>query len=172
MPSCILIMWLVRVYIVTVFLHIGTIGLPSLARALLTLIGSCRIYYVFKIKAGRFRKRYRSCNRFAKEKSLTITNILWNIASSRIERYTSVDDWRSGKSPATKDSQFILHVFQLNYAAMVDKLIQQEKLNHCHGLTLNNDDDDSNIESCCVTNDARQRPVRMQRTMWKLGRTL
>jgi len=25
---------------------IGTIGLPRLARALLTLIGSCRIYYV------------------------------------------------------------------------------------------------------------------------------
>ena len=50
--------------------------LPRLAWALLTLIGSCRIYYVFKIKAGKFRKRYRSCNRFAKEKSLTITNIL------------------------------------------------------------------------------------------------
>ena len=27
-------------------------------------------------------------------------------------------------------------MFQLNYAAMVDKLIQQGKLNHCHGLTL------------------------------------
>ena len=46
---------------------IGTIGLPMLARALLTLIGSCRIYYIFKIKAGRFRKRYLSRNRFAKE---------------------------------------------------------------------------------------------------------
>ena len=31
---------------------IETIGLPRLARALLTLIGSCRICYVFKIKAG------------------------------------------------------------------------------------------------------------------------
>ena len=31
---------------------IGTIGLPRLARSLLTLIGSCRIYSVFKIKAG------------------------------------------------------------------------------------------------------------------------
>ena len=30
---------------------IGTIGLPRLARALLTLSGSCRIYYVFNIKA-------------------------------------------------------------------------------------------------------------------------
>ena len=67
---------LVSVYIVTVVLHIGTIGLPRLARALLTLIGSCRIYYDFKIKAGKFRKRYRFCNRFAKEKSLTVTNIL------------------------------------------------------------------------------------------------
>ena len=47
---------------------IGTIGLPRLARALLTLIGSCRICYVFLIKAGRFRKRYRSCNRFARKK--------------------------------------------------------------------------------------------------------
>ena len=47
---------------------IGTIGLHRLARALLALIGSGRIFYVFKIKAGRFRKRYRSCNRFAKEK--------------------------------------------------------------------------------------------------------
>ena len=46
---------------------IGTIGLPRLARSLLTLIGSCRIYSVFQIKAGRFRTRYRSCNRFAKE---------------------------------------------------------------------------------------------------------
>ena len=49
---------------------IETIGLPRLPRALLTLIGSYRIYYVFKIKAGRFRKRYLSCNRFAEEKVL------------------------------------------------------------------------------------------------------
>ena len=44
-----------------------TIGLPRLARALLTVIGSCRIYSIFKIKAGRFRKHYPSCNRFSKE---------------------------------------------------------------------------------------------------------
>ena len=49
---------------------IGTIALPRRARALLTLIGSCRIYSVFQIKAGRFRRRYLSCNRFAKEKVL------------------------------------------------------------------------------------------------------
>ena len=46
---------------------IETIGLPRLARVLLTLIDSCRIYSVFQIKAGRFRKHYLSCNRFAKE---------------------------------------------------------------------------------------------------------
>ena len=33
-------------------------------------------------------------------------------------------------------SCFIGHVFQLTYAAMVDKLIQQEKLNHCHGCAI------------------------------------
>ena len=33
---------------------IGTIGLPRLARALLTLIGSCRIYSIFQIKAGSY----------------------------------------------------------------------------------------------------------------------
>ena len=49
------------------YYSIGTIGLIWLARALLNLIGSCRIYYVFQIKAGSFRKRYDSCNRFAKE---------------------------------------------------------------------------------------------------------
>ena len=42
-----------------------TIGLPRFARALLTRIGSCRIHFIFQIKAGRFRKRYCSCNRFA-----------------------------------------------------------------------------------------------------------
>ena len=46
---------------------IETLGLPRLSRSLLTLIGSCRIYSVFQIKAGRFRTRYRSSDRFAKE---------------------------------------------------------------------------------------------------------
>ena len=45
---------------------ISTIGLARLAGALLTLIGSCRIFFVFKIKVGTLRKRYLSCNRFAK----------------------------------------------------------------------------------------------------------
>ena len=31
---------------------------------------------------------------------------------------------------------FISHVFQLTYAALIDKLIQQEKLNRCHGCAI------------------------------------
>ena len=54
--------------------------------------------------------------------------------ASRIERYTSVDDCWSRKSPASKDSQ-IRHVFHLTYAALIDKLIQQVKLNRCHGCS-------------------------------------
>ena len=33
-------------------------------------------------------------------------------------------------------ASFIGHVFQLTYAAMVDKPIQQEKLNRCHGCSI------------------------------------
>ena len=44
---------------------IETIDLPEVARTLLTLIGSGRIYSIFQIKVGRFRTRYRSCYRFA-----------------------------------------------------------------------------------------------------------
>ena len=33
-----------------------------------------------------------------------------------------------------KIASFIGHVFQLTNAALIDKLIQQEKLHHCHGL--------------------------------------
>ena len=59
----------------------------------LALIGSCRIYYVFKMKAGRFRKRYLSRNRFAKEKNLPSAIFFkTSLQKSRIERYTSVDD--------------------------------------------------------------------------------
>lgn len=39
--------------------------------------------------------------------------------------------------PASKDSLFYCFiVFQLTYAALVDKLIQQEKLNHCDGRAI------------------------------------
>ena len=31
-------------------------------------------------------------------------------------------------------ASFIGYVFQVTYAALIDKLIQQEKLHHCHGL--------------------------------------
>ena len=74
---------------------IETIGLPRLAWALLTLIGSCRIYSVFQIKAGRFRKRYLSCDHFAKEKVLYYHQYSLRHCSkhtSRIERFTSIDD--------------------------------------------------------------------------------
>ena len=30
----------------------------------------------------------------------------------------------------------VRHVIQLTYAAMVDKLIQQEKVNHCNGCAI------------------------------------
>ena len=33
-------------------------------------------------------------------------------------------------------ASLIGHVFQLTYAAMVDKLIQQEKPNRCHGCAI------------------------------------
>ena len=33
-----------------------------------------------------------------------------------------------------KIASFIGHVFQLTNTALIDKLIQQEKLHHCHGL--------------------------------------
>ena len=33
-------------------------------------------------------------------------------------------------------ASFIGHVFRLTYAALVEKLIQQEKLNHCDGCTI------------------------------------
>ena len=33
-------------------------------------------------------------------------------------------------------ASFIGHVFQPNCAAMVDKIIQQQKLNHCHGCAI------------------------------------
>ena len=33
-----------------------------------------------------------------------------------------------------KIASFIGHVFQLTNAALIDNLIQQEKLHHCHGL--------------------------------------
>ena len=35
-----------------------------------------------------------------------------------------------------KIASFIGHVFQLTYAALIDKLIQQDKPHHCHGLKL------------------------------------
>ena len=45
-------------------------------------------------------------------------------------------------------ASFIGHVIQLTYAAMVDKLIQQEKLNHCHGCAIQHPS--QNQHSCLV----------------------
>ena len=38
------------------------------------------------------------------------------------------------KGQRQKIASFIGHVFQLTNAALIDKLIQPEKLHHCHGL--------------------------------------
>ena len=97
------------------------------------------MYCVFEIKVGSFWKRYHSCNRFAKEKSLTITNIFKNIASNtQVESSATpllkIDEVE--KIQRQRIASFIGHVIQLTYAAMVDKLIQQEKLNHCHGCAI------------------------------------
>ena len=46
--------------------------MPRLARPIPTPIGSCKIYYLFEIKAGRFRKRYLSCNRFARKQLVRV----------------------------------------------------------------------------------------------------
>ena len=40
----------------------------------------------------------------------------------------------SSATPLSKDSQ-IRHVFRLTYTASIDKLIQQVKLNRCHGCS-------------------------------------
>ena len=97
-------------YIIKFFFHMEDHNRNNrLAWSLLTLIGSCRIYHVFKTKAGRFRKRSLPCNRFAKEKKSSYHQYPLKHCSkqaSRIERYTSVDDWISRESPASKDSHF------------------------------------------------------------------
>ena len=40
------------------------------------------------------------------------------------------------KAQRQRRATFISHVFQLTYAALIDKLIQQEKLNRCHGCAI------------------------------------
>ena len=77
-----------------------TINLPKLARSLLTLIGSWKIYHVFNIKL-------RSPFSMLFLSQTQGTNIVKQIASknsSQIERYTSVDGWRSGTNPTQQDS--------------------------------------------------------------------
>ena len=94
---------------------------------------------MFKIKAGRFRKRYLSCNRFAKEKVLLLPIFLKTFAPNiQVESSASplltIDEVE--KVQRQPVASLIGHVFQLTYAATVDKLIQEEKLNRCHGCAI------------------------------------
>ena len=71
------------------------------------------------------------------EKRLIITNIFENIASNmQVESIAipllTID--KVEKVQRQKIASFIGHVFQLTNAALIDNLIQQEKLHHCHGL--------------------------------------
>ena len=99
----------------------GAIGLPRLARSLLTLIGSWRIYYVFKIKA---------------RIPFNILFLKFQFALKKVESSTTplltIDEVE--KVQRQKIASFIGHVFQLTNAVLIDKLIQQEKVNHCNGL--------------------------------------
>ena len=125
---------------------IGTIGLPRLARALLTLIGSCRIYYVFNIKA-RFPVSILFLQSLCLGKSLIITNITPNMqVESSATPLLTVDEVE--KVQRQRVASLIGHVFQLTYAATVDKLIQEQKLNRCHGCAIQHPS--QNQHSCLV----------------------
>ena len=114
-----------------------------------TLIGSSRIYYDFKIK---------SCSPFSilflqvqvtKKTSLTVTNIIapsLQVESSAAPLLT-IDEVE--KVQSQRIAIFIGHVFQLSYAAMVDKLIQQEKLNRFYGFAIQHPS--QNQHSCLMT---------------------
>ena len=95
--------------------------MPRLARSLLTLIGSWRIYYVFKIKA---------------RIPFNILFLKFQFALKKVESSTTplltIDEVE--KVQRQKIASFIGHVFQLTNAVLIDKLIQQEKVNHCNGL--------------------------------------
>ena len=100
---------------------IGAIGLPRLARSLLTLIGSWRIYYVFKIKA---------------RLPFNILFLKVQFALKKVESSATplLTIYEVEKVQHQKIASFIGHVFQLTNAVLIDKLIQQEKVNHCNGL--------------------------------------
>ena len=76
---------------------------------------------------------------FAWKKVLNLTNIRQNIAPNmQVESSASplltIDEVE--KFQCQRIASFIGDVFQLTYAALVDKLIQQEKLNHCDGCAI------------------------------------
>ena len=73
---------------------IETIGLPRLARALLTLIGSCKIYSVFHIKRVDFESAIFLAIALLRKKSYYHQYSLKHCSkhASRIERFISIDD--------------------------------------------------------------------------------
>ena len=77
---------------------IEAIGLPRRARALLTLIGSCRIYSVFHIKRVDFESAIFLAIALLRKKSYYHQYSLKHCSkhASRIERFISIDDWWSG----------------------------------------------------------------------------
>ena len=91
---------------------IETIDLPRLAPSLLILIGSCRMYYVFKIKAGIFRKSYRSCNRFAKQTISSSSRVWENVYSLFITMafITNVGELQAvlNSCPSTRDCELLI----------------------------------------------------------------
>ena len=92
------------------------------------------IYCVFKIKAHSVLHFIQ----FSREKSVFITNMFLNITpNTQVESNTTslltIDEVE--KVQRQRIASFIRHMFQLPCAAMVEKLIQKEKLNLCHGCS-------------------------------------
>ena len=53
---------------------------------------------------------------------------------SRLGRLLTIDEVEQVQRQ--RIASLIGHIFQLTYANMVDELIQEEKLNHCHGCAI------------------------------------
>ena len=53
---------------------------------------------------------------------------------SRLRRLLTIDEVEQVQRQ--RIVSLIGHIFQLTYANMVDELIQEEKLNHCHGCAI------------------------------------
>ena len=112
------------------------------------------IYYVFNIQTRSPFNILFLTVQFARRKVLTLTNILWNIAPNMQVEWSAwplltIDEVE--KVQRQRIASFIGHVFQLTYAALVDKLIQQEKLNHCDGYAIEHPS--QNQHSCLMMNN-------------------